>query len=372
MRVVGEVQVEGRDFVGDATVDVEVNAEDVRLLAAVDGEHAVRRDLAHRLLEAGVRVELLALPLGERLDLVRGDEADIPDEVAQGSAHVRAVGHHLGEDFLHAAEHVVHVEQPLVRIDEAGQHFVELRNGGVAVPDGLGQRCQTLLAGLGRLRFLLRLVRQVEVFEPFGEVRGQYCLREFVREFALEGNALEDRLLAVGEVPELLHAFLDAANHVFVQAAGPFLPIPRDEGNRVLVVEQHHDGFDLRFANLQVLGHAAEVVRLRRGRHDWHRLSGHRRHHGRERRNLGHHFRHDFHNRRGFRGRSVRNWSGHFRRGFSRDRMRENGLGRRFGRVHRGRPWVTARAGSGARPESGINAHRGGGTRHCGLLPELS
>ena len=58
---VGEVQVEGRDFVGDAPVDVEVNAEHVRLFAAVDGEHAVRGNLAHRLFETGIRIELFAL-----------------------------------------------------------------------------------------------------------------------------------------------------------------------------------------------------------------------------------------------------------------------------------------------------------------------
>jgi hypothetical protein len=61
---------------------------------------------------------------------------------------------------------------------------------------------------------------------------------------------VEDGTLPVGELAELADALLDGAQHFFVQAAGAFFAVPRDERDGVAFVEQLHDAFDLDFADL--------------------------------------------------------------------------------------------------------------------------
>ena len=78
--------------------------------------------------------------------------------------------------------------------------------------------------------------------------------------------------LRVGQLAEVGDPVLDPADDLLVQPAGPLLAVAGDERDRVLLVEQLHDGLDLDLADLQVLGDARQVVRLRRGRHQWHRL----------------------------------------------------------------------------------------------------
>ena len=76
---------------------------------------------------------------------------------------------------------------------------------------------------------------------------------QLVGQFALAGDAFKDRLLAVGELPQQPDALLNGAQDFFIEAAGAFLAIARDERDGVALVEQLHHGFDLHLADLQIL-----------------------------------------------------------------------------------------------------------------------
>src|ERR1700723_2160673 len=91
-----------------------------------------------------------------------------------------------------------------------------------------------------------------------------------VGELVLPRNALQDRLLTVGELAEEADAFLNGAQDFFIETAGAFLAVAGDEGNGVILVEELHHGFDLHLADLEVLRDPREVqtsdVLLRGGR----------------------------------------------------------------------------------------------------------
>ena len=136
-------------------------------------------------------------------------------------------------------------------LTSVGSTSARLADGRVAVPDGQGQRLQALLAGRGRQRALLRLVRQVEVFEPLGVVGREDGGAQLVGQLALALDALEDGLLALGELAQQADALLDDAHHLLVEAAGAFLAVARDERDGVALVEQLHHALDLHLADLQ-------------------------------------------------------------------------------------------------------------------------
>ena len=80
-----------------------------------------------------------------------------------------------------------------------------------------------------------------------------------VGEFALAFDALEDGLLALGELPQVLHARLDLADDLLVESAGAFFTIAGDKGYCVPLIQQADDTLHLKLADLQVLGDAREV-----------------------------------------------------------------------------------------------------------------
>ena len=92
------------------------------------------------------------------------------------------------------------------------------------------------------------------------------------RQATLARNALQHGLFAVGELTNRIDATLNEANAIFVQTARLFFAVARDERHRVPAIEELHHGFDLDFANLQVLCDPRQILRLRRTRHDGHRL----------------------------------------------------------------------------------------------------
>src|SRR5438445_444281 len=71
---------------------------------------------------------------------------------------------------LDAGPAVVVVQQRLAGVDQPRQHFRERGSGRVVAEDRLRDRPAPLLAGLGRLRLLLRLEGQVQVFEPLADL----------------------------------------------------------------------------------------------------------------------------------------------------------------------------------------------------------
>ena len=81
--------------------------------------------------------------------------------------------------------------------------FGQVGDGRVAVPDRPGQFVQAFFAGLGGRRPLLRLERQEQVFDPLGRLGGQDRVPQVVRQLPLGVDRLEDRLLPLGQVPQV-------------------------------------------------------------------------------------------------------------------------------------------------------------------------
>ena len=254
VRVPVQRQVAQCDLADASHVRVQPDAHDLFLLAAIDGQHPVRRHLTDEFLEVEVVAVFLALALGHRLDLLRHQLGRIPQEVADWPTNTDGFRDDLREDVLHAVEHIVHVVKLFPAIDHSGQNFVELVDCGVPVPDCESERFEAAFLRFRGERALLRLVGQVQVFEALGALCRENGSDELVVELALEGDALEDRVLPFRERAKLTDAILNAADHIFVEAAGTFLPVACDERDGILLVEQLQHGFDLVLANLQVLG----------------------------------------------------------------------------------------------------------------------
>ena len=265
---------QGQTLQGDAPADLAVPLQLRRqgavLLAAVDGEDAVRRDLANRLGELEVVFVLQPLALRELVALARRQPTRVPENQPEDRTHVGRLGDHLGDDVPGAGEDVLDRVELLLGVDERGQHLVEVGDDLVGLPDLHRQRLQAALAGRRRQALLLRLVGQVEVFEALGVVGVDDGRAQLVGELALPLDGAQDGLLALGHVAQSGDALLDRAQHLLVQPAGPLFAVAGDERDGVALVEELDDGLDLDLADLQVLRdprevHVAEVA-ARRGR----------------------------------------------------------------------------------------------------------
>ena len=151
------------------------------------------------------------------------------------------------------------VVEVLLGGDQLGRGGVQVGQGLVAAPDAQRQGLQAPLAGVRRLGLLLRLERQVEVFEPLGVVGGADGGGQVLGQLALRLDRLEDRLLAFGELAEPADADLDLPDDHLVQVPRPLLAVAGDEGDRVALVEQLDDTLHLNAPDLQVLGDATKI-----------------------------------------------------------------------------------------------------------------
>src|SRR5262249_27709690 len=163
------------------------------LLAAVDGENAVRRNLTGGLLELEVALVFQALRFAELLVLRGLDLAELPENVAHRGTNLRRLRDHLRQDVLDAKAGGVRRGDAALWIDEAGQDFVEAAGGrGIAVPNGPGERLEALLAGSAGEALLLGLVGKIKVFEPARRVGAEDRLAQLVGEAALVLDAAQD------------------------------------------------------------------------------------------------------------------------------------------------------------------------------------
>src|SRR5207237_70411 len=101
------------------------------------------------------------------------------------------------------------------------------------VPDRQGCRLQPLVAGLGSLRAFLRLEGKVEVFQALDRLGLENGLAEIIIQFALALDALEDGMLAIGQLPEEGDPRLDLPDDLLVEPAGSLLAIASDERDGV-------------------------------------------------------------------------------------------------------------------------------------------
>ena len=194
----------------------------------------MRRNLGRRLAVAGVHLEL-AFGVGDAFDGAAGDAAVGHHHGAHGLAELGVLADHFGDDVARAFERL------FGRHAELRGDFGE-RRGVALFPEELGERFEALVARDGGLGAALRFVGQVEIFE-FGLFEGGFDLRLELRgELALFLNGGEDGFAAVFEFAEILELFLDVADLDFVQVAGDFLAIARNEGHGGAAVEEFDDG----------------------------------------------------------------------------------------------------------------------------------
>ena len=134
--------------------------------------------------------------------------------------------------------------------------------GGVGLlPEVQGERFESLLAGDGGLGPALGLVRQVEIFE-FGLLqRGFDFGLQLGGELALLLDGGEHGFAAVFELAEVFELLLDIADLDFVEIAGGFLAVARDEGNRGAVVEKFDNGGEPLHGYIQQFGNMNEYGR---------------------------------------------------------------------------------------------------------------
>ena len=119
---------------------------------------------------------------------------------------------------------------------------------------GVGQRLQPVFTRDLRLRPALRLVRQVNVFEPRLGV-GLVDLRfQLGVELALFAHAVEDRLATVPQLAQVAQPLLQRTQLRIVQRAGRLLAVAGDERDCSPAVQQFHGCRDLPFGDGQFLG----------------------------------------------------------------------------------------------------------------------
>ena len=216
------------------------------------------RDVDDRLGVVEIVAIFEALALGN-LRLGGDDLAGLPDDPPDGVADVGKLTDCLGEDEPDPVEHLLGRFEFALGIDELGGGGLEVEERLVAVPDAEGERFEALLAGVGRLRLLLGLVGEIEVFEPLGILGTSDGDGQLLGELALPLDRLEDRLLPLGQLTKSCDANLDLADHHLVQTASPLLPISGDERDRVAFVEQLDDALHLHAPDLKVLRDPAQV-----------------------------------------------------------------------------------------------------------------
>ena len=137
----------------------------------------------------------------------------------------------------------------LLRIDIGGRRRFgyELR----ILQQGARQRLEPGLPGDLRPRAPLRLVGQIQIFEPRLRVGGVERRGQLRRELPLRRDAFDDRGAPIVELSQVRQPLGECAQLRVVEPAGCFLAIAGDEGHGGLVVEQRDRGLDLGHAHLK-------------------------------------------------------------------------------------------------------------------------
>ena len=239
---------------------VEREVEDLLLLAAEQGQDAVRGQPGEGLAELEVVGELRAFccVAGARAHL--GDQraagghrlAQLPDQVG-------VLGEPLDQDGAGAFQGRGDVRDVLV--EEALCSALRITRG--VSEQQVSQRLQARLAGDLGLGPPFGLVRQVQVLEPGLGVRGADLRFELAGQLSLGGDLDEDRIPALVELAQVAEPLLERAQLRVVQGAGGLLAVPGDERHGRAAVEQFDRGPDLPDRHAELVGDP--LVHRRRG-----------------------------------------------------------------------------------------------------------
>ena len=176
------------------------------------------------------------------------------EQLAQALAQRRVVGDALGDDVARAGKGLfgrgdtLFLVYILCRLPE--------RLGTVALlgKEQLCERLEPLFLRDRRAGAALGLVGAVEILK-LGERRGVFDGGgELLRQLALLADRGEDGLAPLLQAAQVLQSGLERAQDRIVHRAVHFLAVARDEGDRVALVEQAHDVFDIFFLLSQLAG----------------------------------------------------------------------------------------------------------------------
>ena len=161
---------------------------------------------------------------------------------AHAAADVGVVADRLGDDVAGAGQGGLDVGHLFGQVG-GGQGLGRLAAERL-VEHQVGQRLQAALAGDAGAGAPLLLVGRVEVFQ-LGLGRGGLELRlEFGRQLALFRDTGDNGSAALVEGAGVFERLDDGAQLFLVEAAGHFLAVAGDKGQRVAVVEQGDGGLD--------------------------------------------------------------------------------------------------------------------------------
>ena len=229
---------------------VEGEVEDLLLLGAEHREHAVRLELAERLGEVEVVAVLLAVLLLAR----RGPwRPGCPGTTcARGALPIRSASSAKRSTRIARAPSraAADVRDVLVQVAFGGRARVR----GRVAEQQVRERLEAVLAGDLRLGAPLRLVRQVEVFQPGLGVGRVDLAAQLVGELALLVDRGQDRGAALLELAQVAQPLLQGPQLRVVQGAGGLLAVPGDERHGRPAVEQVNGGGDLAVAHGELGG----------------------------------------------------------------------------------------------------------------------
>ena len=142
-----------------------------------------------------------------------------------------------------------------IGIDEVGRSGVQVGTDRIGRENLASKRLKTASSGLSGQRLLLGLERQVKVLEPLRGPGRKDLLGQLLGQLPLRLDRAKDRLLAVGQQAHFRQPGLDLPDLLFVEPFGLIFAIPRDEGDRIAVVEQFNGRLDLAYRNAKASGH---------------------------------------------------------------------------------------------------------------------
>ena len=221
-------------------VQLDFETEQTFLGAAANRQHAMRRNLARRFAVLGVDFELAFGILGP-FDGTADHYAIRHHHAADGFAELGILADPLRDDVTGALQGFGRGADAFFFADEGIGQVGERGGAGLLIPKKLGERFEALIASDGGLGPALGLVRKVQIFE-FGLLQRRLDAGlQFRTELALLLDGLEDRFPALLQFPEVLQLLLDVTDLDFIQVAGDFLAVPRDERHRGPFVEESDD-----------------------------------------------------------------------------------------------------------------------------------
>ena len=175
----------------------------------------------------------------------------LPHELPQSADELGIFGELLHQDPARALERGGRVRNPLLRIDICGRRI--FRHEVRLLQQAAGERLEPGLPGDLRPRAPLRLVGQIQIFEPRLRVGGVEHRGELRRELPLRRDALDDRSAPILELAQVRQPLGERAQLRVVEPAGCFLAVTGDEGHGGLVIEQRDCGLDLGHAHLKLV-----------------------------------------------------------------------------------------------------------------------